>query len=149
MEIKNESFTILTRGFDDTVDITSKIINLTAASNIKEGFINVFTSSSASGFIITEQEPGIVEDVKKLVSFMIPVNKMYEHDLKWHEGNGFSYLRAVFFPKNIIIPVISGTLKLGKYQQIVFIDFDNKSSSREIIVTISGQAKEEKQQQLQ
>lgn len=139
MEIKNESFTISTHGFDDAVNITQKIKEMVLFSNFKQGLINIFVASSTACLVITEEEPGIVDDIKKLISFMIPVNRVYQHDAMWHEGNGFSYLRAALFQKNISIPFENGNISLDKYQQIILFDFDNKSSSKKICVTLIGE----------
>ncbi len=136
MTVKNESFIISTHGFDDVIDITQKIKEFVSFSGAKEGVVNVFIASSSSGIILTEQEPGITEDIKKLLSFMIPVNKVYEHDALWHEGNGFAYIRSAFFPKNISLPVIDGVLGIEKYQSILLLDFDNKASVKKITLSL-------------
>ncbi len=136
MTVKNEKFAISTKGFDDVIDITQKIKEFVSFSNVKEGIINIFVASSVSGLIITEQEPGISEDINKLLSFMIPVNKLYEHDSRWHEGNGFAYIRASFFQKNISIPITNGALGLDKYQSVLLLDFDNKASVKNITLSI-------------
>ena len=39
---------------------------------------------------------------------------------------------------SLIVPLVSGKLTLGTWQQIVFIDFDNRGRHRDIIVQIIG-----------
>jgi thiamine phosphate synthase YjbQ (UPF0047 family) len=39
---------------------------------------------------------------------------------------------------SLTIPVVDGKLTLGTWQQVVFIDFDNRGRHRDIIVQILG-----------
>jgi len=39
---------------------------------------------------------------------------------------------------SLTIPLINGKLTLGTWQQIVFIDFDNQSRERNLVVQILG-----------
>jgi thiamine phosphate synthase YjbQ (UPF0047 family) len=40
---------------------------------------------------------------------------------------------------SLTIPVIQGRLTLGTWQQVVFIDFDNRGRNRDIIVQVMGE----------
>jgi secondary thiamine-phosphate synthase enzyme len=62
----------------------------------------------------------------------------YEHDKRWGDGNGFSHVRAAFMRPSLSVPVINGKVSLGTWQQIVFIDFDNRGRNRTIIVQVMG-----------
>ncbi|MEC4685754.1 MAG: YjbQ family protein [Nitrospirota bacterium] len=63
----------------------------------------------------------------------------YEHDRRWGDGNGFSHVRAALMKPSLTIPLIKGSLTLGTWQQIVFIDFDNRGRKRDIIVHVTGE----------
>jgi thiamine phosphate synthase YjbQ (UPF0047 family) len=39
---------------------------------------------------------------------------------------------------SLTVPLVNGNLTLGTWQQIVFIDFDNRDRYRDIIVQIIG-----------
>jgi len=47
-------------------------------------------------------------------------------------------VRAAFMKPSLTIPLIQGRLTLGTWQQIVFIDFDNRRRHREILVHVLG-----------
>ena len=66
-------------------------------------------------------------------------NVPYEHDKSWGDGNGFSHVRAALMKPSLTIPLIQGKLALGTWQQIVFIDFDNKKRERKILVHVIGE----------
>ena len=65
-----------------------------------------------------------------------PRDMRYEHDETWHDGNGHSHVRASTIGPSLTVPVAGGKLLLGTWQQIVLIDFDNRSRQRRIVVTV-------------
>jgi secondary thiamine-phosphate synthase enzyme len=86
-----------------------------------------------------EYESGILEDLKKAVERIAPSNIPYAHDQRWGDGNGFSHVRAALLGPSLSVPVTHGELALGTWQQIVFIDFDNRSRRRNIVVQVMGE----------
>jgi secondary thiamine-phosphate synthase enzyme len=69
---------------------------------------------------------------------MAPRDIHYEHDTRWGDGNGFSHVRAALLGPSLCVPVADGKLRLGTWQQIVLIDFDNRPRGREVIFEIVG-----------
>ena len=63
---------------------------------------------------------------------------MYEHEKRWHDGNGHSHIRASLIGPSITVPFIDGKLTLGIWQQIVFIELDVRNRNRTLIVQIIG-----------
>ena len=62
----------------------------------------------------------------------------YKHNERWHDGNGFSHVRAALLGPSLSVPFINRQLTLGTWQQIVFLDFDNRRRSRKVIVQLLG-----------
>jgi secondary thiamine-phosphate synthase enzyme len=81
----------------------------------------------------------VVNDLKRAIEKIAPSNIPYEHDKRWGDGNGFSHVRAALMKPSLSIPVIRGELVLGTWQQLVFIDFDNRGRQRTLIVQIMGE----------
>jgi secondary thiamine-phosphate synthase enzyme len=69
----------------------------------------------------------------------VPKDVNYEHDEAWHDGNGYSHVRAALLKTSLVVPLVDSRLMLGTWQQIVYIDFDNRPRKREIIVQIIGE----------
>jgi secondary thiamine-phosphate synthase enzyme len=67
-----------------------------------------------------------------------PSNARYHHDDTWGDGNGHAHVRASFMGPSIVIPFVDGKLMLGAWQQIVLIDFDNRSRHRDVVVQLIG-----------
>lgn len=137
MAIKVEKFTISTKGFDDLIDITSKISNIVLSTGIKEGIANISVTASTASLITIENEPGLAIDLPRLLDNMVPINKIYQHDTVWYDGNAYAHLKAVLLGNNITLPITDGKLELNTWQQVILIDFDNKPRIRQIVMSIA------------
>lgn len=135
MSTRIEKISILSKGFNEVIDITNNIQNIVSRFEIKNGILNIFTSSSTASVLTLENEPGIGFDLVKLLDDLVPINKVYQHDNLWHDGNAFAHLKAALVGNNITLPIIDKRVELSNYQQIVLIDFDNKPSELCIIVS--------------
>ena len=136
MAILSDSFIITTKGFDDVIDITQKVSNVVANLNVQKALTNITVLSSCASIITIDDEPGIAFDVSKMLSMIAPINKVYQHDNIWHEGNAYAHLRATILGNSLTIPVYDNKIVLDELQRIVLIDFDNKPRSRKIIVSV-------------
>ena len=135
----SDTLSLSTKGFSDIIDITSKVTTLLERSGIRDGLLTVFCRGSTGAITTIEYESGAVSDLKKAIERVAPSNIPYEHDKRWGDGNGFSHVRAALMKPSVTVPIIDGRLSLGTWQQVVFIDFDNRSRNRELIVQITGE----------
>ena len=110
-----------------------------AKSGIQYGLVNVFCSGSTGGITTIEFESGVINDLKKAIEKIVPSNIPYEHDKRWGDGNGFSHVRAALMKPSLTIPIVKGKLTLGTWQQIVFMDFDNRGRDRKVVVLCMGE----------
>ena len=77
-----------------------------------------------------------IEDLKKVLEKIAPMSKDYEHCKKWGDCNGYAHIRSSLLKPFLAVPIEGGKLLLGTWQQIAFIDFDNRPRNREISVKI-------------
>jgi secondary thiamine-phosphate synthase enzyme len=139
MKIITQEIQKKTKGNCDIIDITGDINDILIKSGIKEGLCTAFSVGSTAGITTIEYEPGLLKDIPKLLDKLIPSAVRYNHDDTWGDGNGHSHLRSALFKTSLSIPIYKGELTLGTWQQVVFIDFDNRSRNRRIIVQIMGE----------
>jgi len=137
--IKTEEIKFETRGNGTIVDLTEDIAGAVRNSGAAAGTVTIFTPSATSGLTTIEHEPGLLKDLPEFFEKIIPSNVSYKHDETWHDGNGFSHLRSALIGPDLTVPFAGGKLILGTWQQIVFLDFDNRSRSRRVIVQIMGE----------
>ncbi len=128
-----------TRGFSDILDITEKVRALVAESGIADGLVCVFCRGSTGSVTTIEFEDGVINDLKAAIERLVPSGQPYEHDKRWGDGNGFSHVRAALMKPSVTIPLVKNELVLGTWQQVVFLDFDNRSRTRHIVVQIMGE----------
>jgi secondary thiamine-phosphate synthase enzyme len=139
MRVITDYIPISTKGFTDIIDITHKVADVIQHSEIKSGTATVFISGSTAGVTTIEYEPGLLKDLPEAFEKIAPMHKRYHHDATWGDGNGFSHVRAAMLGCSLTVPFKEGRMLLGTWQQIVVIDFDNRSRNREVVVQIMGE----------
>ena len=137
--VKTDYISFSTKGAGDIIDITSLVHKKIAASGIDTGIVTIFTPSATSGLTTIEYEPGLLQDLPEFFEKILPSGVPYKHDQTWHDGNGFSHLRAALIGPDITVPFTDGRMHLGTWQQIVFLEFDNRRRNRKLILQIIGE----------
>ena len=135
----SETVSISTKGFSDIIDITDRVDSVIRHSKIENGLLTVFCPGSTGAVTTIEYESGVLRDLQKAIERIAPSSIPYEHDKRWGDGNGFSHVRAALMKPSLTIPLVEGKLTLGTWQQIIFIDFDNRSRERNILVHMIGE----------
>ncbi len=128
-----------TRGHSDMHDITAEVQRIVRESGLRDGIVTVFCPSSTSGVTTIEYESGALADLKRLFDEVAPEDRDYQHNLRWGDGNGYAHVRAALLGPSLTVPFRNGRLLLGTWQQITFIDFDNRPRRRELIVQVMGE----------
>lgn len=129
-------FQISTKGFNDIIDITERVSEEIEKSGAKEGICLVSCPGSTCGFTTIEYEEGVIEDLKRALERVAPINKDYQHCKKWGDCNGYAHIRSALMRPFLAVPVEDGRLALGQWQQLVFLDFDNRPRKREIDIKV-------------
>jgi len=138
MLIKDYTLKVQGKGVCDVIDITKEINQKVAESGIKIGHVLVSVVGSTAGITTVEFEPGLVRDMEDLFNKLAPPTRDYHHEQTWHDGNGFSHVRASLLGPSLVFPLQQGRVRLGTWQQIVLIDFDNRPRNREVAIQVSG-----------
>lgn len=139
MKIDDFTIALQTQGFCDVQDVTDEIQERIEQSGISSGQVTVFIVGSTAGVTTVEYEPGCVKDLRDLFDKLAPPTRDYHHEETWHDGNGFSHMRASLLKPSLTIPIQKGKMRLGTWQQIVVIDFDNKGRNRKVALQIMGE----------
>ena len=134
-----KSLRLKSKGETDIIEITRDVENAVQKSKLKNGIVTLFVPGATGALTTVEYESGLVSDLKEAFEKWAPRQGQYAHNLKWADGNGFSHVRASLLGPSITVPFSDGELTLGTWQQIVFIDFDNRPRSREIVLQIMGE----------
>lgn len=137
--VASEMISLSTKGFSDIIDLTAQVKGIAQSSGIANGLVTVFCPGSTGAVTTVEYESGVLEDLKRAIEKLAPSDLPYAHDRRWGDGNGFAHVRSALVGPSISVPWVRGSLMLGTWQQIVFIDFDNRRRQRKILVQVLGE----------
>lgn len=135
----SDKILLSTGGFCDVIDVTDGVADVLNRSGIRDGLLTVFCPGSTGAVTTIEYEAGVIEDLRKALEMIVPSDMSYEHNKRWGDGNGFSHVRAALMKPSLTVPVHKGRPVLGTWQQIVFLDFDNRGRRREVFVQAIGE----------
>ena len=139
MTVLTKEITLQSKGNCDIIDITSQVAKNVEEAGVNNGIVTLFIVGSTAGITTIEHEPNLVSDFKNMWDRVVPQNIPYEHNRTWGDGNGHSHVRASMLGASLIVPFVNNKLILGTWQQIVFVDFDNRPRRREIVLQLLGE----------
>ncbi len=136
--VYQEEFELETSGHGDMNDLTDDVAGVVERSRVAAGTVNIFNVGSTGAVGIIEFEPGLKQDLPMILDRLMPPSREYGHEQMWHDGNGHSHLQATWLGPSITVPLVSGSLRLGTWQQIFHLECDVKPRTRQIVVTVLG-----------
>ena len=121
------------------VDITGQLAGSIRKAGLNDGIATIFVPGATGALTTIEYEPGLLEDFPTMLDRIAPRNGTYEHERRWHDGNGHSHVRASLIGPSITIPFENGRPTLGTWQQVVFVELDTRARSRQLVIQIMGE----------
>lgn len=138
MTAHSDRLTFSTRGDTDVIDLTADVRRVVDESRVRDGVVTVAAVGSTAAVTTMEYEPGGVQDLQATLERLVPAGGDYEHNRRNADSNAHAHLRASIIGPSVAIPVLDGRLALGTWQQIVFVDFDDRPRSRTVVVQVVG-----------
>ncbi|OLD56167.1 secondary thiamine-phosphate synthase enzyme [archaeon 13_1_40CM_2_52_13] len=139
MAVESQIVRLETQKEGEILDITDKVQTIVENGTIKNGVVFLFVPGATAALTTIEYEPGLLADLPSMLERIAPRDGSYEHERRWHDGNGHSHLRASLIGPDLCVPFERKKLMLGTWQQIVFIEFDVQPRDRTIIVHSIGE----------
>jgi len=121
------------------VDITDRLQGLLEKAKSADGVAFLFVPGSTGALTTIEYEPGLTSDFPAALERLVPRDLPYEHEKRWHDGNGHSHVRASLLGPDLAVPFQRRKLLLGTWQQIVFVELDVRPRDRTVIVQLIGE----------
>ncbi len=138
MVVESHTLKVQTRREGELVDITEQIQEEVEKAELNDGIAILFVPGSTGALTTIEYEPGLVVDFPRVLDKLVPRNLPYEHEKRWHDGNGHSHVKASLLGPDLAVPFKNRKLLLGTWQQIVFVELDVRPRDRTIIVQLLG-----------
>ena len=123
----------------EVLDITDEVQEALEKTSLKTGVVTVFVTGATAAITTIEYEDGLVADLGDALQRIAPVEIDYAHNERWHDGNGHSHIRASLLGPSLCVPFCERRLMLGTWQQIVFLELDNRPRKRKVVVQIMGE----------
>jgi secondary thiamine-phosphate synthase enzyme len=120
-------------------DLTDEVQEALERVSLKAGVVTVFVPGATGAVTTIEYEDGLVADLADALQRIAPQEIEYAHNERWHDGNGHSHIRASLLGPSISVPFNERKLMLGTWQQIVFLELDNRPRQRKVVLQIMGE----------
>lgn len=128
------------------VDLTARLARFVSRSGIRHGLLGVHTLHTTTSIVLNEDEPLLRDDIVRQMERLAPADMPYAHDdptrrhvnrVPEERVNGHAHCRALGLGASLSLSVVDGMLLLGRWQRILFIDFDGPQA-RQVAATIVG-----------
>jgi secondary thiamine-phosphate synthase enzyme len=129
-----------TSGHNEMHNLTDEVARIVDKSGVRSGVVHIFNVGSTAAVGTIEFEPGLQDDLPKILDKLLPPSRDYGHEQAWHDGNGHSHLQATLLGPSLTVPICDRKLVLGTWQQIFHLECDIKPRRRTIAVTVTGDA---------
>jgi secondary thiamine-phosphate synthase enzyme len=142
MKVFSASFTLQSEECTEVTDITKIVREAIQQFPVSTGIALINTLHTTCAVFINEFQSALIDDLKRLVERLVPERGGYRHDdprySDCERGNAHSHLRAALLGRSIALGVSNGELTLGRFQSIIFAEFDGPRK-REITVQVIGE----------
>lgn len=127
---------VSSEGNRDVIDLTPPLREIIAGKEVRDGLAVLFVPGSTAALTTIEYEPGLKRDIGLFLERILPHGAPYSHHETWHDDNGAAHLQAAMIGPSLTVPVVDGSLTLGRWQQVVLIDCDTRPRKRKIVVQV-------------
>ena len=125
-------------GFIAIYNITPQVQQHVVESYVANGILTIFLPATTAAVGTIEFEKGLLYDFKNMWSRIVPRDLPYTHKFLWEENNAYSHVRASLMGPSLVVPLVNKRLILGQYQQIILVEFDNRTRNRQIALQFMG-----------
>ena len=131
------------------IDITRRIAAIVSQADLHNGLVQVFSRHTTAAVRIQEDEPLLLEDLRRFLSHLAPTGAAYGHNdfrvrtQHMHPDerpNGHAHCLQLLLGSSESVPVLDGQLQLGEWQRVFLVELDGPRPERELLVQVMGQA---------
>ena len=95
VKVATKSFEVKSESENQVIDITDEVRQAVSDGRLTSGVATVFVVGSTAAITTMEYEPGLVSDFPAMLGRVAPKSGVeYEHQRRWHDGNGHSHVKA-------------------------------------------------------
>jgi secondary thiamine-phosphate synthase enzyme len=126
-----------TRKKREFINITAELEKALTKAQIKEGLVLASAMHITAGVYINDAEDGLIADIEEWLEKLAPFRPDYRHH-RSGETNGDAHLKNLLVGHQVLVPVTSGKLDLGPWQQVYYAEFDGQRRKR-VLIKVLGE----------
>lgn len=115
-------------------DITREVASEIQKSGVADGIALVYVPHATAALLINENERGLVSDLTRMVTEIVPWDRSYEHDRI--DDNAAAHVTSAILGCNLTLPITGGKLERGTWQNIFLVELDGPRQRRVIVKAI-------------
>jgi secondary thiamine-phosphate synthase enzyme len=146
LKVQHHVLDFETCGCLEFLDCTDKFESLLQRSGVRQGFMNIQSRHTTAAVLINENEPLLLQDIKRTLERIAPQQETYLHNdfrirtvnmQDKEDRNGHSHCKAIFLPTSQTVNIVDNRLSLGRWQRIFLLELD-QAKTRSVSITILG-----------
>ena len=126
-----------TKSHREYINITEQVEEIVARSGVQEGMVLVSAMHITAAVYVNDAEDGLIHDIDEWLERLAPFNEKYRHH-RTGETNGDAHLKSLLMHHEVIVPITTGKLDFGPWQQIYYAEFDGQRRKR-VVVKVMGE----------
>ncbi len=116
------------------LDITVQVNDAVRRSGVERGLCNIYVPHTTAAVIVAENwDPDVTHDLLAHLQKLVPREAGYRHA----EGNAQAHILSAMLGSSLNVPVEDGKLRLGRWQGVMFAEFDGPRR-RSVVVSVQA-----------
>ena len=133
-KVVNKHYSFSTKGAIEFIDLTDKVQEAVFSAGVRNGIVHVFAPHATGILILTENDYGLLNDIKVFLEKIVPKQGSYQHP-----SNAHAHLRSILLPPDKTLPIIDGHVEFGTWQSLLFVETDVYPRKRTVIIQVIGE----------
>jgi len=136
MKVHTDYLWFNTKKAREILRITDEVAGIVAASGVREGIVLVSAMHITAGVYVNDWETGLIADIQDWLEKLAPAGVDYRHH-QTGEDNADAHLKRTILGHQVLLPITSGALDLGPWEQVFYAEFDGRRRKR-VVVKVMG-----------
>jgi secondary thiamine-phosphate synthase enzyme len=128
MKSFRDTITIQTGQNQEFVDVTKRVRDVVARSEIRSGMLIVSSLHTTLALFMNEFQSALIHDLGEALQRLVPRRDGYRHDDPRYSdcdrGNAHAHLRATLLGRSVALGVADGEPALGQFENLIVAELD-------------------------
>ena len=125
-----------TKTRQEFIRITDEVAAIVKKSAVQDGMVLVSAMHITAGVYVNDWEDGLIQDFQTWLEKLAPSGPPYKHH-QTGEDNADAHLKRTLMGHQVMLPITSGALDLGPWEQVFYAEFDGQRRKR-VVVKVMG-----------